>query len=258
MEPRDWLPLLDELAERADALALARFRAHDLHVEEKADTTLVTEADFAIEETVRGLVGRRHPELGILGEEQGETEGRAETRLIIDPIDATANFARGIPIFATLLAIEEGGEIVAGLVSAPALVSRWRAARGAGAWAGSRRLRVSAISELSKAQIFHGSLAGNEWVRDVPGLRTLIEGSLRQRGFGDFFQHSLVAEGCGEVAFDPIVFPWDIAALQILVEEAGGRATSLSGERSIYRKSLVSTNALLHDQVLQILAPQAT
>ena len=117
--------MLDELAERADALALARFRAHDLHVEEKPDHTLVTEADLAVEEAVRGLVGRRHPELGILGEEQGETEGRAETRLIIDPIDATANFARGIPVFATLLAIESAGEIVAGLVSAPALATRW-------------------------------------------------------------------------------------------------------------------------------------
>lgn len=258
MDVERWAAFLSEVADATDPIALERFRARDLVVQEKPDTSLVTEADLRVEETARSLVRERHPALGVFGEEQGETDGPGSTRLIIDPIDATANFARGIPVFATLLAIEEGGEIVAGLVSAPALASRWRAARGAGSWAGSRRLHVSAISELPRAQIFHGSLAGSEWVRDVPGLRTLIEGTLRQRGFGDFFQHSLVAEGCGEVAFDPIVFPWDIAALQILVEEAGGRATSLSGERSIYRKSLVSTNGLLHEQVLQILAPKAT
>ena len=254
MEPRDWLPLLDELAERADALALARFRAHDLHVEEKADTTLVTEADLAIEEAVRGLVGRRHPELGILGEEQGETEGRAETRLIIDPIDATANFARGIPVFATLLAIENAGEIVAGLVSAPALATRWSAARGYGARRGAESIRVSGVREIARAQSFHGSLGGLEATPSTPQVRALVERTHRDRGFGDFYQHMLVAEGAGEVGVDPIVHAWDVAPLQVIVEEAGGRATTLAGERDIHGGSLVSSNGLLHDEILKILS----
>ena len=246
--------MLDELAERADALALARFRAHDLHVEEKPDHTLVTEADLAVEEAVRGLVGRRHPELGILGEEQGETEGRAETRLIIDPIDATANFARGIPVFATLLAIESAGEIVAGLVSAPALATRWSAARGHGARRGAESIRVSGVREIARAQSFHGSLGGSEATPSTPQVRALVERTHRDRGFGDFYQHMLVAEGAGEVSVDPIVHAWDVAPLQVIVEEAGGRATTLAGERDIHGGSLVSSNGLLHDEILTILS----
>ena len=254
MDPPSWLAFLVEIADRCDGIALRRFRAQDLRVEEKPKLGPVSEADLAIEEEARRLTRERHPALGIHGEEQGETAGDGSTRLIIDPIDATRNFVRGIPIFATLLAIEEGGEVVAGLVSAPALGSRWSAARGSGAYSGQRRLSVSGIGELRNAQIFHGSLAGSEAVRPVPGLRKLIERSGRQRGFGDFYQHVLVAEGAGELAIDPIVFPWDIAPLQLLVEEAGGRATSLSGERSIYAGSLVSTNGRLHDLALEVLA----
>jgi len=169
---------------------------------------------------------------------------------VIDPIDATYNVARGIPVFATLLAIEANGEVEAGLVSAPALHSRWHAARGAGAWQGVRRLRVSGVRELGHAQLFHGSLGGYEGVFTPPSLVALARATHRQRGFGDFWQHCLVAAGSGEDAFDPIVFPWDIAALQVIVEEAGGKATALSGERSIYAGSLVSTNGLLHDAAL--------
>jgi histidinol-phosphatase len=254
MDAKGWLALLVEIADRVDPIALERFRAQDLHVEEKPDRSILTEADLRVEEEARRLVAERHPEIGILGEEQGERVGLGSTRLIIDPIDATANFARGIPVFATLLALEEAGEIVAGVVSAPALGARWTAARGAGAWAGSRRLRVSGISDVSRAQIFHGSLGGNEVPRRVPGMLDLLQGSLRQRGFGDFYQHVLVAEGAGEVAIDPILNPWDVAALLVLVEEAGGRATTLGGERSIYGRSLVTTNGRLHERALAILA----
>jgi histidinol-phosphatase len=253
--PRDWLGFLGDIAEAADELALARFRAGDLHVEEKPDLGPVTEADLAIEARAREIVRQRQPGLGVYGEEEGETGIRGATRLIIDPIDSTRNFVRGIPVFATLLAIEEGGEIVAGLVSAPALATRWSAARGLGAWSGSRRLRVSGIRDLASAQVFHGSIAGNEAEKRVPGQLRLLEASERQRGFGDFYQHVLVAEGCGELALDPIVSPWDIAPLQVIVEEAGGRATSLSGERSIYAGSLVSTNGHLHPVALGILSP---
>ena len=252
MEPRDWLPLLEEIAERAEALALARFRARDLHVEEKPDRSLVTEVDLAIEASARELLASRHPELGVFGEEQGETQGRGDVRLIIDPIDSTANFARGIPIFATLLAIESGGEIVAGLVSAPALGTRWSAARGHGCYRGSERARVSGVSSLKSAQVFHGSLGGGEAVRTPRGVAELAQRASRDRGFGDFYQHVLVAEGAGECAVDPIVHPWDIASLQVIVEEAGGRATTIDGQRDVYAGSLVSTNGLLHDEVLAI------
>jgi histidinol-phosphatase len=249
----EWLAFLGRLADRADEIALARFRAQDLRVEEKPDLGPVTEADLAIEEAARRLVRERHPDLGVYGEEQGETAGLGETRLIIDPIDSTQNFVRGIPVFATLLAIEVAGEIAAGLVSAPALGTRWSAARGAGAWAGSRRLQVSAISELSRAQVFHGSLGGAEATRTPRTIAGLLQGSHRQRGFGDFWQHCLVAEGAGEIALDPIVHPWDIAPLLILIEEAGGRATSLRGERTIYDGSLLSTNGRLHEEALRVL-----
>jgi len=250
----DWLALLDEIADRSDEIALRLFRRVDLHVESKPDRSLVTEADRDIEIAARALVAERYPELGVYGEEQGEQAGRTSTRLIIDPIDSTSNFVRGIPVFATLLAIEHESEIVAGVASAPALVTRWRASRGGGAWQGERRLRVSGIAEFAPAQLFHGSLGGYEGARIPPGLLELAQSTHRQRGFGDFWQHCLVAAGSGEIAIDPLVAPWDIAALQILVEEAGGRATTLAGERTIYGGSLVSTNGLLHDRVLARLA----
>ncbi|HTO69645.1 MAG TPA: inositol monophosphatase family protein [Myxococcota bacterium] len=250
MQATDWLPLLAELADRADEIALRLFCSADLYVAEKPDKSLVTAADREIEATARKLVGERRPELGIYGEEEGEALGSSDARLIIDPIDSTANFVRGVPVFATLLAIEVAGEVAAGLVSAPALVTRWHAARGSGAWQGKRRLRVSGIAKLENAQLFHGSLGGFEGKQTPPGLLALARATHRQRGFGDFWQHCLVAAGSGELAFDPIVAPWDIAALQVLVEEAGGRATTLGGERTIYKGSLVSTNGLLHDAAL--------
>jgi histidinol-phosphatase len=248
------MSLLREIAGRAESIALGRFRARDLRVDAKPDRSLVTEADLLIEEAARELVRARHPGLGVLGEEQGEQGARDEARLIIDPIDSTANFARGIPIFGTLLAIEERGEIVASLVSAPALGTRWEAVRGEGAHRAGRQLAVSRIGDLAQAQCFHGSLGGYEGGRTPPGLVPLALRTHRQRGFGDFYQHVLVCEGAGEIAIDPIVFPWDVAALLLLAEEAGGRATTLRGERTIYGGSLVTTNGLLHDEVLAALA----
>jgi histidinol-phosphatase len=229
------------------------FRSKRLRVEEKADLSVVTEADLRIEEVARALIAERHPELGVLGEERGAREGSSGDRLIIDPIDSTANFARGVPIFGTLLAIEAGEEVVAGVVSAPALRSRWTAARGAGAYAGSQRMQVSRIRDLSKAQLFHGSLAGGESVRASREIFGLMQKTWRQRGFGDFYQHVLVADGAVELAIDPIMNPWDIAPLFLLVEEAGGRASSLSGIRSIHARSLVTSNGLLHDEALAAL-----
>ncbi|PYO96114.1 MAG: histidinol-phosphatase [Gemmatimonadetes bacterium] len=254
MAPADWLPLLTELADRADKLARRWFRAAGLRVAEKPDLSPVTEADQAIEAMARKLVREKHPELGVLGEEEGEAAGTAETRLIIDPIDGTRNFVRGIPVFATLLAIETGGEVVAGVVSAPALAARWHAARGSGAFRDGRRIAVSRIESLEHAMLFHGNLGPGE-AGPPPGIAGLIARVERTRGFGDFYQHMLVAEGAGEIAVDPVMHPWDIAALQVIVEEAGGRATSLSGERSTYATSLVTSNGLLQETILKILRP---
>jgi len=254
VQPSAWLPLLFELADRSDEIARRLFRSVDLHVESKPDRSLVTEADREIERAAAALLAERHPELGIFGEEDGERAGRSGARLIIDPIDATANFVRGIPVFATLLALEADGEVVAGVATAPALHARWHAARGAGAFQDGRRMRVSGIRELALAQCFHGSVGGFEGQRTPAGLRKLAESTHRQRGFGDFWQHCLVAAGAGEIGIDPIVAPWDVAALQVIVEEAGGRATTLAGERTIYGGSLVTTNGLLHDEVLARLA----
>ena len=252
MSPADWLPFLTELAARADELALRWFRAAGLRVVEKPDLSPVTEADQAIEAMARKLARKRHPELGVLGEEEGEAAGTAETRLIIDPIDGTRNFVRGIPVFATLLAIEAGDEVVAGVASAPALGARWHAARGSGAFRDGRRIQVSRIESLERAMLFHGNLGPGE-AGPPSGLTGLIARVERTRGFGDFYQHLLVAEGAGEIALDPVMQPWDIAALQVIVEEAGGRASGLGGERSIYAGSLVTSNGPLHASALRAL-----
>jgi histidinol-phosphatase len=249
----DWLPFLSDLADVADEIALRHFGSPELGVDQKPDMTPVTEADRGIEAAVRALCRERHPELGVFGEEEGETAGSAPTRLIVDPIGATRNFVRGIPVVATRLAVEHAREVVAGMASAPALSRRWSAARGKGAFAGSRRIHVSAVTDLGRAQLFHGSLGGSEAKRLPPGLSELIRATDRQRGFGDFYQHVLVAEGAGEIAIDPIVHPWDIGPLQVLVEEAGGRATTVDGGRDIYGWSLVCSNGVLHEEALRIL-----
>jgi histidinol-phosphatase len=256
MAPADWLPFLTELADRADEVARRWFRAAGLRVTEKSDLSPVTEADQAIEAMARVLVRERHPGLGVLGEEQGDSVGTAETRLVIDPIDGTRNFVRGIPVFATLLAIETDGAVVAGVASAPALGTRWHAARGSGAFRDGRRITVSRVASLDHAMLFHGNLAPGE-AGPPPGIAGLIARVERTRGFGDFLQHMLVAEGAGEVAIDPVMQPWDIAAPQVIVEEAGGRATGLRGERSIYAGSLVTSNGPLHESALRALAQPA-
>ncbi|MFQ5676335.1 MAG: inositol monophosphatase family protein [bacterium] len=250
----DWLPFLEVLANQADEIALKFFRKANLHIDAKSDMSPVSEADKAIEEVAYELVQKHHPDLGFFGEEQGDRSDSQEVRLIIDPIDATRNFIRGIPIFATLLAIEEKDEIIAGLVSAPALATRWRAARGLGAFRNEQRIRVSGIQEFRNAQVFHGDLSGMEETSPPEGTPDLLRKVQRTRGFGDFYQHMLVAEGAGEVAIDPEVRAWDVAALQVIVEEAGGKATTLNGERSIHGGSLITSNGLMHEDVLKILA----
>src|SRR5437773_9471379 len=252
MRPDRWLPLLHEIADRADELALRGFRSPRLRVEEKPDHSPVSDVDKAIEEMARALARERHPGLGVFGEEQGDDPGTAGARLIVDPIDGTVSFVRGIPVFGTLLAIEAEGEVVAGVASAPALGARWHAARGSGAFSGTRRLRVSEVGALPQAMLFHCDL-GSGGGGSPPGTMRLMARVERTRGFGDFYQHMLVAEGAGEIAVDPVMHPWDIAALQVIVEEAGGRATTLRGERSIYATSIVTSNGAMHQAILDML-----
>jgi histidinol phosphatase-like enzyme (inositol monophosphatase family) len=250
----DWLPFLHELGDLADAIALRHFRSATLAVEAKPDDSPVTVADRGIEDAVRQRVRERHRDLGVLGEESGATGAGQASLLVIDPIDGTRNFVRGVPVFATLLAVQHEGEIVAGLVSAPALDQRWHAARGRGAWSGDRQLAVSSIGNLTGAHFLHGSIGGHEEGNPLPGIHALAGRVARTRGFGDFYQHMLVAEGAAEIAVDPVVQAWDIAALQVIVEEAGGRATTLAGTRDIRGGSLVSTNGRLHAEALTILS----
>lgn len=255
---RHWLALLHDIADRADEIALSYFRSSRLAVDDKSDGSPVSDADRAIEAMARDVVASRASDLGVLGEEAGESAARGGARLIIDPIDGTRNFVRGVPIFGSLLAIEDAGVVVAGVVSAPALGQRWHAARGAGAYAGERRLRVSTIADLSRAHLFHGDVTGKSEGAVPAGLASLSRAVERTRGFGDFYQHMLVAEGAGEIALDFKVQPWDIAAVKVVVEEAGGRATALAGVDTIYGGSLVSTNGRVHAAVATYLIAPVT
>ncbi|MDR2429251.1 MAG: histidinol phosphatase [Candidatus Margulisbacteria bacterium] len=255
----NWLKLLQELADETDKIALRYFRRVDLRVEYKQDNSPVTQADKEIEEYIRAAAKKREPALGFYGEEFGQEE--AEPRLFIDPLDGTRSFVRGIPFFATLLGLEENGELVAGLVSAPALGMRWQAARGQGACLRDRntgqekRLRVSQIAELQKAQAFHSSLAGVEVsAESAAKILNIIQKTERQRGYGDFYQHMLVAQGSGELAFDPALKAWDLAGPKIIVEEAGGKVTSFAGaENDLFAGTAVSTNGILHAEILKLL-----
>lgn len=252
MSPKGWLMLLSEIADETDAIALKYFGRADLYVSVKPDDSPVTEADHAIEAAARKIMAHRAPDVGVYGEEEGET-GSADRRLIIDPIDATRNFMRGIPIFGTLMAIEEAGEVIAGVVSAPALHARWRAARGVGAFRRNRVIRVSHTTRLADAQVFHSDLFGKTESAPPLGYQRLASRAARTRGFGDFYQHVLVAQGSGELAVDPNVNPWDVAPLMILVEEAGGTATDMNGRRTIYGGSFVTSNGRLHDEAIRAL-----
>jgi histidinol-phosphatase len=251
------LALAHELADAADAITQARFSAADLLVETKPDLTPVSDADRAVEDAVRRLLADRRPHDAVLGEEQGGT-GAGPRRWIVDPIDGTKNFVRGAPAWATLLALEVDGTVVLGVVSAPALARRWWAARGAGAWvrspAGRRRCQVSKVSGLGDAFLSYASLTG--WAeRDaLPQFLDLTRRVWRTRAYGDFWSHMLVAEGAVDISCEPEVSLWDLAALQPIVEEAGGRFSDLSGAPRADGGSVMCSNGLLHDEALALLA----
>ena len=233
---------------------MSRFRANDLQVSRKPDTTHVTEADHATETLIRTALRSARPDDAVLGEEYG-SEGSSRRRWIVDPIDGTANYVRGVPIWATLIALEEDGELRVGVVSAPALHTRWHAARGEGAFSGARRLAVSHVADLADAQLCYSDIASWTTFRTTAQpMIDLLHHVWRARGVGDFLQHMLVAEGAADAAVEPVVNLWDLAPILVIVEEAGGRFTNLEGERTADGGSAVSTNGLLHDAVLAALA----
>jgi histidinol-phosphatase len=245
------LAFAHELADAADAITLGRFRALDLRVETKPDLTPVTEADRATEEAIRELVAGRREGEGVLGEEHGDDGG--DVRWIVDPIDGTRNYVRGVPIWATLIALEREGRLDAAVVSAPALGRRWWAARGEGAYAGGERIRVSAVDRLEDCVA-----STTEWQEMPPAWGELASRSWMSRGFGDFWQHCLVAEGAVDIAAEPSLQIWDYSAVQLLVEEAGGRCSTFAGEAPVPGGSFLATNGLLHETATAILARQNT
>ena len=254
MDLRNDLRLALELADVADELTLARFRAVDLVVETKPDLTPVTEADRAVEERLRREIRAQRPDDAVVGEEYGvDGPDGAARRWILDPIDGTKNFVRGVPVYASLIALEVDGTGAVGVVSAPAIGRRWWAARGCGAHADGRPIHVSGVSALSDAHLSFSSMGGWEERGRLDAFLDLTRAVWRTRAFGDFWSHVLVAEGAVDVAIEPEVSLWDLAALQVVVEEAGGRFSDLSGVATPDGGSAVSTNGLLHDVVLHAL-----
>lgn len=250
--------LLEEIADEADAIALKYFRAVELRVERKKDGTAVTQADRQVEEMARARAATSGLELDVLGEEMGGgTELApalgARPRLIIDPIDGTEEFSRGIPTFGTLMGIERDGEIVAGMASAPALRSRWQAYKGEGAFRDGRQLKVSTIEKLNGSMVFSTGTGPSKDSSDQTRIRKYLDAARNSRSFGGFWQHMLVAEGAIEAALDWTSKPWDLAPLILIVTEAGGKSTSLEGHATIYEKSLLSTNGRIHEEALAIL-----
>jgi histidinol-phosphatase len=239
------LELALRLADAADPISLSRFRT-GIAFETKPDLTPVTEADRAVETELRILLARARPNDAILGEEQG-TSGAGARRWIVDPIDGTRNFARGVPVWATLIALEEEGEVRLGVASAPALGRRWWAERGGGAFADGDRIGVSSVERIKDAVL---SFA---YENDVPEI---ARRAWHARGFGDFWAHMLVAEGAVDGVVDASgVNEWDLAAVQVIVEEAGGRFSDFAGESRIDGRSAISSNGLLHDELLAACSP---
>jgi histidinol-phosphatase len=251
---REWLAHALDACDAADAIALAHFR-RDLVLERKPDRTFVTVADQGIERELRSRIRARYPGHGLVGEEYGTEDGDATTRWFLDPIDATHNFIRGVPLFGTLIGIEHEGELQVGVISAPAMGERWYAWRGGGAWnrgrSGERRIRVSAVAALEDAQLVYGSARENAASGLFPGFEALLDAAWRDRGFGDFWGYALVAEGAAEAMMETGMQPWDLAGPTVLIEEAGGRVTDINGERRIDAQSFVGSNGLLHEELLR-------
>jgi histidinol-phosphatase len=248
----DALAAATEAARAAGAIAL-KYYASGFEVTLKADQTPVTEADREAEQAIVAALGRAYPAWGFLGEEFG-ARGAADVRWIIDPIDGTKNFVRRIPVWATLLALEAHGEIVAGVIHNPVTGDLFAARRGGGTRLNGHRVSVSDVGEMWSATLLHAGLRLYRRAGVWDGLVRLIDATERQRGFGDYLGYALVAEGKAEMYVEVDLKPWDLAPCKIVVEEAGGRFTDLSGAPTIYSGSALATNGRLHDAALALLA----
>ena len=272
---KDDLAFAHALADLADAISLDRYQAQDLVVSTKADSTPVTDADRAVETAIREAISMHRSEDGLVGEEFGSDKGSSSRYWVIDPIDGTKNFMRGVPIWATLIAlveIDSSGveEVIVGVVSAPALSRRWSAARGLGAHvrfyshqelnenldsneSQEKRIKVSKVSSISDASISYSDFVG--WGSRLEPFQKMLNSAWRTRAIGDFWSHMLVAEGSIDVAIEPSLALWDMAALEIIVREAGGVFTDISGHNGPFGSSAISTNGLLHNEVVNGVNP---
>ncbi|MEU9335587.1 histidinol-phosphatase [Streptomyces sp. NPDC048290] len=264
MTGRSDLDLALHLADVADGITGRRFRALDLQVREKVDHTPVTDADTAVERAVREAVGAARPKDAFAGEETGGSVRGGGRTWMVDPIDGTKNFLRGVPVWATLIALLEDGRPTVGVISAPALRSRWWAAAGQGAWlrrgAAGRAavpLRVSGHSRLALAYLSTTSVRTWDVFHSRAAYLRLAGQCWEDRAFGDFLQHCMVAEGTLDIAAEPVVNPWDITAVQILVEEAGGVCTDLLGASPSGGTGALSANPELHRLALKALSVMA-
>jgi histidinol-phosphatase len=246
------------LADAADDITMRRFRALDLAVQAKPDLSPVTDADLATEESLRNVLQRARPRDAMLGEEYGRT-GYGQRCWVIDPIDGTKNFVRGVPVWATLIALMASRQVTVGVVSAPALGRRWWAAKDGGAWTGksltkAAACRVSEVSRLADASLSYSGLSSWERSGQLDRFVELAKTVWRTRAYGDFWSHVLVAEGAVDIAAESEVSLWDLAAVQIIVQEAGGVFTDLEGNVTPDGGSALCTNGLLHDDVLALLS----
>jgi histidinol-phosphatase len=258
----DDLALAHVLADLADSIALQRYQALDLVVTTKPDNTPVTDADRAVETAIRQALAKHRPDDGLLGEEFGSDISGAKRYWVIDPIDGTKNFMRGVPTWACLIALVEVAadatqEVIVGVASAPALSRRWFASKGAGAFVvfngDTKKLSVSRVASLSDASIAYSDFIG--FGDRLAAFQKMLANAWRTRGIGDFWSHLLVAEGAVDVAVEPTLAVWDMAALDIIVREAGGRFTNVTGIAGPFGGSGVSTNGLLHDAVINGINP---
>ena len=272
---KDDLAFAHALADLADAISLDRYQAQDLVVSTKPDSTPVTDADRAVETAIREAISMHRAGDGLVGEEFGSDKGASSRYWVIDPIDGTKNFMRGVPIWATLIALVEVDssgveEVIVGVVSAPALSRRWSAARGLGAYVRfyshdemnedldsneslEKRIKVSKVSSISDASISYSDFVG--WGSRLEPFQKMLNSAWRTRAIGDFWSHMLVAEGSIDVAIEPSLALWDMAALEIIVREAGGVFTDISGHNGPFGSSAISTNGLLHNEVVNGVNP---
>lgn len=257
---RDDLHLAHTIAGQVDPLTLGHFENQDFEVETKPDMTPVTDADKEAEQVIRNYLARARNRDSVLGEEFGES-GHSSRQWIVDPIDGTKNFVRGVPVWATLIAMVEDGEVIVGLVSAPALGKRWWAVKDGGAWAGrslasAKPLHVSTVAGIEDASMSYSSLSGWAEHKRLRGMLSLMQDCWRTRAYGDFWSYMLLAAGAVDLAAEPELGVYDMAALVPIVTEAGGRFTSLEGDAGPWGGNAVASNGLLHEAALEYLSDE--